>query len=112
MVIHNCRTEILTKAVASFPSAELLDTLLQHFLTSPLVNAGFYLHIASFDVNDKRPELLAAMAAAGAVLTCDPSLTKLGFAIQECVRQAVPKQVSLDPALAHDTDERACLSQN
>lgn len=95
-IVQSCRSENLSRAVASFPSVELLDTLLQYYLTSPLARADSFLHAAAFDPNEKRPEILAAMVACGAVLTSDPALSKLGFAIQECVRVAVPKHVRLD----------------
>lgn len=94
MVVNSCRSDHLSKAVASFPSAELLDTLLQYYLTSPVTHATSFIHAASFNPNQKRPELVAAMAACGAVLTSDPALSKLGYAIQECLRIAVAKHVS------------------
>lgn len=93
VVMRNCRSENVSRAAASFPSIELLDTLLQYYLTSPVARPDSFLHTATFDPNEKRPELLAAMAACGAVLTSDPALSKLGFAIQECVRMAVYQHV-------------------
>jgi hypothetical protein len=93
MVVNSCHSDNLSKAVASFPSAGLLDTLLQYYLTSPVTHATSFLHAASFDPNKKRPELVAAMAACGAVLTSDPALSKLGYAIQECLRIAISKRV-------------------
>jgi hypothetical protein len=99
MVVESCRPENLSRAIASFPSVELLETLFQFYLTSPIARADSYIHSATFDPNEKRPELLAAMAAAGAILTSDVTLTKLGYAIQECVRLAVPKHVSVSVPL-------------
>ncbi|KAL1861351.1 hypothetical protein VTK73DRAFT_7126 [Phialemonium thermophilum] len=93
-VLQSCRSEELSRVVESFPTAELLDTLLQYFLTSPVARPDHFLHSATFDPNKKRPELLAAMVAAGAVLTSDPTLCKLGLAIQECLRNAIPRQAS------------------
>lgn len=92
-VVESCRPENLARAVASFPSVELLDSLLQYSLTSPVARLDSFLHAATFNPNEKRPELLAAMAARGAVLTSDPALTKLGHAIQESLRFAIPKHV-------------------
>jgi len=97
-VVQSCRRDNVSKAVAAFPSLELLDTLVQYYLSSPVAQADSFLHAATFDPNDKRPELVAAMAAGGAVLTADPALTKLGYAIQECVRVAVPKLVGSPPS--------------
>ncbi|KAB5576183.1 fungal-specific transcription factor domain-containing protein [Coniochaeta sp. 2T2.1] len=104
MVVESCRPENLSRAIASFPSVELLETLFQYYLTSPIARADSYIHSATFDPNEKRPELLAAMAAAGAILTSDLTLTKLGYAIQECVRLAVPKHWERDNTLVRDLE--------
>jgi hypothetical protein len=93
MIVESCRPANLARAVASFPSVELLDSLLQYSLASPVARYDEFLHTGSFNPNERRVELVAAMAAAGAVLTADPALTKLGYAIQECLRIAVPKHV-------------------
>ncbi|GKU07071.1 transcription factor [Fusarium langsethiae] len=102
MVVSSCRSDHLSKAVASFPSAELLDTLLQFYLTSSVTRATAFIHAASFNPNEKRPELVAAMAACGAVLTSDPALSKLGYAIQECLRVAVAKHWERDNSTVRD----------
>ncbi|KAF4980018.1 hypothetical protein FZEAL_3880 [Fusarium zealandicum] len=102
MVVNSCQSDNLSKAVASFPSAELLDTLLQYYLTSPVTHAVSFLHAASFDPNEKRPELVAAMVASGAVLTSDATLSKLGYAIQECLRMAISKLWEHDNTLVRD----------
>ncbi|OQE26113.1 hypothetical protein PENFLA_c007G00928 [Penicillium flavigenum] len=104
MVVNSCHSDNLSKAVASFPSAGLLDTLLQYYLTSPVTHATSFLHAASFDPNEKRPELVAAMAACGAVLTSDPALSKLGYAIQECLRIAISKRWERDNTLVRDLE--------
>ncbi len=91
LVIQCCRPENLPKAIASFPSVELLDMLIQFYLTSPHAQADSFIHAATFDPNEKKPELLMAMASAGAVLTADPTLTKVGYAMQECLRTAIPR---------------------
>ncbi|CAK7219772.1 hypothetical protein SBRCBS47491_003964 [Sporothrix bragantina] len=106
VVTHNCLRENVARVVTSFPSVELLDTLVQFYLMSPVAQASTFLHTASFhrNPNEKRPELLAAMTAAGAVLTGDPALSKLGFAIQECLRIAVPQQWERDNTLTRDLE--------
>ncbi|KAK0747035.1 hypothetical protein B0T18DRAFT_369780 [Schizothecium vesticola] len=104
LVVKRCRPENQARAMASFPSVELLDTLLQYYLTSSVAQADSFLHVPTFDPNSKRPELLAAMAAAGAVLTADPTLTKLGFAIQECVRTALPLLWESDNSLVRSLE--------
>lgn len=102
LVVKSCRPGNLSRAVSSFPSVELLDSLLQYFLASPFARSDAFLHAPTFDPNQKRPELVAAMAAAGAVLTCDPALTKLGHAIQESVRTAIPSMWEQDNTMVRD----------
>ncbi|KIH93632.1 C6 transcription factor RegA [Sporothrix brasiliensis 5110] len=106
VVTYNCRRENVARVVTSFPTVELLDTLLQFYLTSPVAQASAWLHLPSFhdNPNDCRPELLAALAAAGAVLTADSTLSKLGFAIQECLRIAVPRHWERDNSLTRDLE--------
>jgi hypothetical protein len=104
IVIQSCRPENLPKAIASFPSVELLDTLIQFYLTSPHARADSFIHAATFDPNEKRPELLLAMASAGAVLTSDATLTKLGYAMQECIRTAIPVLWERDNSLIRDLE--------
>ncbi|KAL2128904.1 hypothetical protein VTI74DRAFT_8482 [Chaetomium olivicolor] len=104
IVVKCCRPENLPKAVASFPSVELLDTLIQFYLTSLHARADSFIHAATFHPNDKKPELLLAMAAAGAVLTADPTLTKLGFAMQECIRTAVAALWESDNTLVRNLE--------
>ncbi|KAM9875705.1 hypothetical protein VDGL01_10185 [Verticillium dahliae] len=102
LVIKSCRPGNLSKAVSSFPSVELLDTLVQYYLGSPMARTDSYIHTPTCDPNTKRPELVAAMAAAGAVLTLDPALVKLGYAIQESVRAALPEVWEKDNSLIRD----------
>ncbi|KAH7144101.1 hypothetical protein B0J13DRAFT_502011 [Dactylonectria estremocensis] len=102
MVVTCCRPENSFRATASFPSVKLLDTLLQYYLTSPVTGAASFLHLAAFNPNTSRPELVAIMAAAGAALTSDPTLTKLGYAIQECVRVAIVKLWEEDNTMVRD----------
>ncbi|KAH8683668.1 hypothetical protein BGZ61DRAFT_496026 [Ilyonectria robusta] len=104
MVVKCCRPENSFRAASSFPSVKLLDTLLQYYLTSPVASAASFLHLATFDPNTRRPELVAIMAAAGAALTSDPALTKLGYAIQECVRVAVIRLWEEDNTMARDLE--------
>ncbi|ETN42943.1 uncharacterized protein HMPREF1541_02101 [Cyphellophora europaea CBS 101466] len=103
-IMQTCRTEDLSRVVQAFPGAELLDTLLQYYLTSPVARSDNFLHGATFDPNKKRPDLLAAMVAAGAVLTSDPTLSKHGLAIQECLRVAIPRHWERNNTLTRDLE--------
>ncbi|KAK0385737.1 hypothetical protein NLU13_6914 [Sarocladium strictum] len=104
IVVKNCHSENLTRALQCFPSVALLDKLLQYYLTSPLAMADSWIHVPTFDPNTKRPELLLAIAAAGAVLTSDVALTKLGYAMQEVVRPAVGNAWESDNTLTRDLE--------
>jgi hypothetical protein len=81
----------LSLALSSFPSVELLDSLIQFFLASPVGGANSWIGAGGFRPKQTpHPELLLAMAAAGAILTPDVSLRKLGYALQEVVRNHLP----------------------
>lgn len=90
LVLSTCKPPNVTRTVAAFPSLELLDILLQYYLTSPDSNAQSWLHVATLRPDVVRPELLTALIAAGAVLTPDASLRKLGYALQEALRTYIP----------------------
>jgi hypothetical protein len=87
MVMRACKPAQKNFLPPSFPSTELLDALLQYFLTAPFSTASSWLHIASLRLSKcKCPELLTAMIASGAAMAPDPALNKLGFALQEVLR--------------------------
>ncbi|KAL1957491.1 hypothetical protein VTO42DRAFT_5954 [Malbranchea cinnamomea] len=91
MFLSTCKPTKMTRLALSFPSVELLDNLLQYFLTSPFSSALSWLHFPTLSpAKIKSPELLAGMIAAGAVLTPDATLIKLGYAFQEAVRSYLP----------------------
>jgi hypothetical protein len=75
---------------ASFPSPELLDRLIRYYLSVSFASPSQWIHMRTFSIKDCRPELLLAMSAAGAVLTPDPALRKLGYAMQEVLRHQLP----------------------
>ncbi|KAK0383847.1 hypothetical protein NLU13_9758 [Sarocladium strictum] len=104
LVVKHCRSENLSRIFTSFPSAELLDKLCQYYLTSPIARADTFIHVSSFDPKEKRPELLLAMVAAGAVLTADPTLTKFGYAMHEIIRPAVGEQWEGNNALTRNIE--------
>lgn len=94
----------ISRAVSSFPSVELLDNLIQYYLTAPFSTGNMWFHRASFTPRMIRPELLLAMVAAGAVLTLDPTLRKLGFAMQEVVRHQLQIIFEGDNTLIRETE--------
>ncbi|KAF4548659.1 Fungal specific transcription factor domain-containing protein 54 [Elsinoe fawcettii] len=90
-----------SKSVLSFPSVELLDSLLQFFLSGGPSSTDL-IHVPTFRPSQKRPELCAAMIAAGAANAPDTALRKLGMVIQETVRIGVPKHLETDNSLIRD----------
>lgn len=82
-----------SRSSMAFPSVELLDSLLQYYLTTTPAPSSL-IHVATFKPSQKRPELVAGIIASGAVMAPDASLRKLGFAIQEAVQVAIPRLVS------------------
>ncbi|KAL3434262.1 hypothetical protein BDV09DRAFT_196055 [Aspergillus tetrazonus] len=89
-IVLNQMKQPISAVLSSFPSVELLGGLIRYYLTSPFSAASTWIHRPTFQPKQACPELLLAMAAAGAVLTPDPALRKLGFAMQEVVRLQLP----------------------
>ena len=81
------------RSLLSFPSAGLLDSLLQFCLSSKVGPTAF-IHIPTFDPLKKRAELCSMLAATGAMLAPDSTMHKLGLAMQEAVRLGVNDKVS------------------
>lgn len=102
MILSTCKPNSIPRAVACFPSISLLDSLFQFSLTSPGSHAKHWIHASSLLAGQTRPEVLAAIIAAGAVLTPDASIRKVGYAIQEAIRTAVQVQVEEDNTLMRD----------
>lgn len=94
LILGTCRAENVQRTVSSFPSLDLLDILLQYYLTCPRSLASSFIHLPTFDPQQKRPELIGAMIAAGAVAAPDIAFNKLGYAIQEAIRLAIASNVS------------------
>ncbi|KAI8937433.1 hypothetical protein NX059_005156 [Plenodomus lindquistii] len=86
LVLGTCSPENVKRIASAFPSIELLDGLIQYFLTSPSLDTQSWLHLPTFSPSRISPELLACMVSAGAATTPDISLRKLGFALHEASR--------------------------
>lgn len=86
LVLGTCSRENVRRISSAFPSIELLDTLIQFFLTSPSLDAQSWFHLPTFSPSKLSPELLACIVSAGAASTPDLALRKLGFALHEASR--------------------------
>ncbi|KAF2483549.1 hypothetical protein BDY17DRAFT_250472 [Neohortaea acidophila] len=104
MILSTCKPNSIPRAVERFPSTSLLDSLFQFSLTSPGSHAKHWIHAPTLLAGQTRPEVLAAIIAAGAVLTPDNAIRKVGYAIQEAIRTAVQVQVEDDNSLLRDIE--------
>ncbi|KAL8850432.1 MAG: hypothetical protein Q9198_011105, partial [Flavoplaca austrocitrina] len=93
MVLRTCESAIYSHVVSNFPSAELLTKLIHNFITFHSRSELPFIHPATIEVNKERPEFLSGMIAYGATISQDPEIRKLGYAIQEAVRVALPGEV-------------------
>jgi hypothetical protein len=93
LVLGACQPDAMSSRISgSFPSADLLDTMLHVFLNSHTNQVSDYIHFPTFKLNEQEPEWIAGAAAAGAVLTPIPTLRKFGYALQESVRIVIPRR--------------------
>lgn len=102
MVLSTCKPNTISRAVAGFPSLGLLDSLFQFSLTSPGSHAKHWIHAPTLLAERTRPEVLAAIVSAGAVLTPDGSIRKVGYAIQEAIRTHIQVQLEEDNTLMRE----------
>jgi hypothetical protein len=103
IVLSTCQAASMTARVASaFPSVEVVDTLMQLFLASHFCQADSWLHLNTLNLNSQWPGWLGAAIAAGAVLTPETPLRKFGFALQEAVRLAIPRQFEHNNSTTRD----------
>ncbi len=100
-----------SRVITSFPSTQLLNSLMQFFLRSEATKTDSFIHLPTFRPRTQRPEFNGIIIAAGAILSSVPTgmtsfscfsfdpltplVRKLGFAIQETARLAIPATVSL-----------------
>ncbi|KAF2192018.1 hypothetical protein K469DRAFT_732066 [Zopfia rhizophila CBS 207.26] len=108
-VLGTCNAANVPRIVSAFPSVELLDSLLQYFLTSRSHGAKHWLHFPTFSPSRVRPALLAVIIAAGAVLTPDTPLRKLGFALQEASRLSLANTFEEDNSVIRDLQMLQCM---
>lgn len=88
-VLATCANNPMSSRVAqSFPSTEVLDSLVHVFLTWHLCQVSEYIHYSTFKLSAQCPEFLGMMAAAGAILTPVKSLRRFGYSLQEAFRKS------------------------
>lgn len=86
MVLQTSRRKDMTRIMKSFPSTELLDSLIQYFFQFQRLQVDSWIHGPTFLPNSEDPDILAALAAAGATHSSIPAIRKLGYALMEIAR--------------------------
>jgi hypothetical protein len=99
----------ISRVITSFPSTQLLNRLLHIFLRLELAKMDSWIHLPTFRPRTQGPEFNGIVIASGAIMSSVPTgmifssvliinltllVRKLGFAIQETVRLALPANVS------------------
>ncbi|GKT42350.1 early growth response protein 1 [Colletotrichum spaethianum] len=91
IVLSTCKSDsIMSRVASSFPSLEVMDSLIHIFLASHFCQTSQWIHHGSFSMSSQWPEWLAVAASSGATLTPVQTLRKFGFALQEAVRVTIP----------------------
>ena len=97
IVLESCTTPAMASRIAtSFPSAEVMDSLVHIFLASHACSGSSWIHMPSFRMITQWPDWIAVAAAAGGILTSVPTLRKFGLALQEAVREWFASQALHD----------------
>ncbi|KAL4914077.1 hypothetical protein BDW62DRAFT_213698 [Aspergillus aurantiobrunneus] len=92
MVLQISQRANLTRIMKSFPSTELLDSLIQDYFAYQSQQVDSWIHGPTFHPNEESPDMVGVVAAAAAVRSTIPTIRKLGYALVEVVRlQMSPK---------------------
>ncbi|ODA82877.1 hypothetical protein RJ55_01386 [Drechmeria coniospora] len=91
IMLSTCRQNgTVDRVASSFPTTEVMDTLVHIFLASQACQVDEWIHFPTFKMNEQWPEWVAMAAAMGGASTPIPTLRKFGFAVQEAVRITIP----------------------
>ncbi|KAJ5653307.1 C6 and C2H2 transcription factor [Penicillium lividum] len=89
LVVSKCQRKGLNRIMQCFPSAELLDSLIQIFFAQQKSEIDTWIHESTMQLNNESPEMILTLAAAGAVLTDLEAIQRLGYAMLEIARLQV-----------------------
>ncbi|EPS31052.1 hypothetical protein PDE_06006 [Penicillium oxalicum 114-2] len=91
-------------SVATFPSADYLDTLIKIGIGKRIETDAWIHPYTFFDAGYQqlRPELLTALVAAGCVCCGMPSINKTGIVLQEITRVSLAQLVEEDNSMLRD----------
>ncbi|KAL2793750.1 hypothetical protein BJX66DRAFT_338485 [Aspergillus keveii] len=89
LVIAQCPKEKILQIVSVFPPVDAIECLVQEYLQHHASLPTGWIHLATFDLNAVRTELLAAMVAAGACLAPVREVQQFGAALGYVVKEAI-----------------------
>ncbi|KAF4984072.1 hypothetical protein FZEAL_651 [Fusarium zealandicum] len=93
LVLSACRPDSMSNRISSsFPSTEVMDTMVHIFLNSHTSQVSEWIHFPTFKLDEQEPEWISGAASSGAVLAPVPTLRKFGLALQESVRLIMPNR--------------------
>nr|AAT65713.1 putative transcription factor [Aspergillus flavus] len=84
--VQVCQRRDFGRMMHYFPSAELLDSLIQDYFLHQRSEIDSWIHESTIDLNQESPEMIIALAAAGAVLSPVNAIQRLGYALLEIAR--------------------------
>lgn len=87
IVVQMCQRRNVIKIMQCFPSAELLDSLIQDYFLRQRTQLDTWIHGPIMQLNKESPEMILALAAAGAVVSPVEAIQKLGYALMEIARE-------------------------
>ena len=90
LLLTVCDKANYQRIVGFFPAAHILNTFVSNFLVSVEESLDDFIHIPSLRPDECIPEFLALMIAGGAVANQSSRACKLGYALQETSRLAIP----------------------
>jgi hypothetical protein len=80
--------------IPSFPSLELLNSIIRVFFVQESYRHNPLLHFGSFNPNEIIPELFMSIVSAGSTYISIPAVWKMGIALQDIGRHAIAEFVS------------------
>lgn len=83
----------LDRIMRCFPSAELLDRLINDFFIQQRLEIDTWIHESTMQLDQETPEMILTLAAAGAVLSKLEAIRRLGHAMLEVARLQVNDKV-------------------
>ncbi|KAK2592892.1 hypothetical protein QQS21_009424 [Conoideocrella luteorostrata] len=93
ILLSQCRdTATANRVASSFPTVDVLDTLIHMFLAGQACQVDSWVHFPTFELKSQQPDWIAMAAAHGGAMIPIPTLRKFGMAVMEAVRIAIPSR--------------------